>query len=1010
MNKKKFLIFAALSLLMMAHVLAGNSFLSDEQLGQHLNGAKGKEKLKLLNALTRHHQFTDVEKHIEYGKKYLASAKEAKSKKDVFQAHLKLAKAFYNKHDIKKSEQHADKAFDISIKYDNDLWYSKALMLQVMYSLKKFKLQDAAIQLDAAERIYKASNRREEMREVLLFRAYIAEYTNQIDKAQQNIERAYVAAENYGDSLAFIEVQSYEADFYSRRGDFIKALTLYNELSTTEKQHNFDFLRASTLVGIASVYLSLDECGKAQEYLEEAFLLSLSSGNIMARARTLKHRGNCHTKQGNFTDAETQYQKALKIFISIDDKLQTGRVNNNLGVIALARNNMKSAENYFNKAIAIYEELPYLYSKAKTIRNLGRLNIKTGSIKAGLEYFQQSNLLATEGNYEEILIMNYQSLADYHESKGEFRKAFSYLKEKNELENRNLNDIYIKLTGMQEKMEKEKQLMQYRLKNATYKRQKLEEKTRLKMLWFSGGVLIFAMIVSFVLYIIWRKKAKNPVAKFAHRNPSVHHDEIDILKARYTFNAIGDGVAWVNEQGRIVYFNKLAESYSSKAQPERIEDLLPKITEQQWQKRWEKMYYEHPYISEEHLIYQDNQPINVEVSMNMLSHDMSVFVAIILKDITSRKKQEKELHRAIEKAKESDHLKTRLINNISHEMRTPLNAINGFISELHEKNSPDEQQKYIENISQSSERLTHLLNEIITVSKIEAENLKVEIKKVNLHNLLNQVIRLYRNELKRLNKPVDIIDDFAFYDREVLIYADEKHYREVLRQLIDNAVKFTEKGEIRVGYHFVEDDMVEVFVQDTGTGIKKEFRPQVFDLFSQADDSDTRKHKGAGLGLSISKKLMMLMRGTLTFDTEEGRGSTFKTTLKGHTIKREEKSQKDAHFSETRAVILTDSTTTGTYLKAMLKKSISSIIIYDNLKEGLKALPYHQPDVLIINQSMIQYGERQICSSVREVLPETKILLLHGGEKFDKQQFDGVIEPNFTKQEISEAIFSVLKK
>ncbi|MFW5974925.1 MAG: ATP-binding protein, partial [Bacteroidota bacterium] len=329
--------------------------------------------------------------------------------------------------------------------------------------------------------------------------------------------------------------------------------------------------------------------------------------------------------------------------------------------------------------------------------------------------------------------------------------------------------------------------------------------------------------------------------------------------------------------------------------------------------------------------------------------------------------------------------------------------------ELNEENSAEEQQKYIENISQSSERLSHLMNEIITLSRIEAENLKVDIKPVNLHKLLNKVIQQYRNKIKHSNKQIDILDDFAFDDRDVVVSADEKHYEEVLRQLMDNAVKYTEKGEIRIGYHFVEDDIVEVFVQDTGMGINKEFQSQVFELFSQADNSDTRKHKGAGLGLSISQKLVMLMRGALTFESEEGIGSIFKTTLKGHTAKQEQKIQNTNQHFDIRLLVITDSATTGTYLKAVLKKTASSIVIYDSLKEGLKALSYHQPDLVLISQSIIQYGDKQICISIRKALPETKIMLLHEDMKYDRQQFDGVIEPNFTQKEINNIISRALQ-
>ncbi|MDZ7776063.1 MAG: tetratricopeptide repeat protein [Bacteroidales bacterium] len=910
---------------------------------------------------------------------------------------------------MNKSHHHADIAFDMSIKADNDVWYAQSLLLQAMYSIRTFSLEDARIQLDAIERIYTSINRRHELAKPFLLKAYIAEHQNDIATARKYMKSALNLARYSADSIALIPYKKYQADFYNRRGDFIEAFTRYKELSYFEQQHKLDFSRAESLVGIASVYLSLGDCDKAAKSIDEAILQAMSSGNIITRGKALKYRGNCHVKRGEFREAEKAYNKALEIFLSKDAQLEAGRVYNNLGVIALEKNNFTLASDYMKKALDIYDEYPFHYSKAKTIRNLGRLHFKKGNKNEGIRYLNESIELAKQGNYTETLLKNYHTLITFYISQNNYDKAIAYYHKMQDLEREDITSLYTRLKKIQERYDRSRKLKEYQLKNAQYRNEQLATRKNNTIRWLIAGIAALLIILGVLIYFFRKARHSSGSPQGQRHNFLADHNEGDIKKARYTFNTIGDGVVWVNEDGIILYLNQMAKTYSKQDTPHQIDHLIESLTPGRWQEIWSRLKNEHPYLVEEHTIVSGNKTIPVEVSLNMLSHQHNFFVSMIIKDITIRKQNEESLRQAKERAEESDRLKTRFIANMSHEIRTPVNTIGGFATELNNEKNPAERARYIEMIKKSADRLINLVDDLIDISKLEAENLKVEVVPVDLHELLRTLIEKYRHKIQQAGKPLIIIDDFPLNDKHVTVYADRKRYKQVLDKLLNNAVKFTPKGEITVGYRFLGQEKVEVYVKDTGIGIKEAYHSDIFALFSQADISDTRKFQGSGLGLSISKKLMTLMRGSLTYESEEGKGSTFKTIISGHAGIKANKPGTPLAIDGLNILLLSDTSTSmnNAFLKAILKKAGAQITTRDSLKGALANIPAIKPGIILINQSMLQHSELKLCEAIKKQKPDVKIVLLADNHKTYGGQYDGIIESHYNREEVLRTIAEV---
>ncbi|MCE5348322.1 MAG: PAS domain-containing sensor histidine kinase [Bacteroidales bacterium] len=246
-------------------------------------------------------------------------------------------------------------------------------------------------------------------------------------------------------------------------------------------------------------------------------------------------------------------------------------------------------------------------------------------------------------------------------------------------------------------------------------------------------------------------------------------------------------------------------------------------------------------------------------------------------DISERKKYEIELLISKEKAEESDRLKTAFLQNISHEIRTPLNAIVGFSALLGEADLDSEsKQSYIDLISRSSDHLLAIVSDIMEISNIEAGIIRLKRDEVNINFLMNDLFRQFKP--RTLDKGIDLLLTTDLPENSSYIQTDKTKLVQVLSNLLSNALKFTDNGQIEFGYK-LKNDNLEFFVTDTGIGIPDSMYDKIFDRFFQGDYSSSRPYEGTGLGLSISKAYTELLGGKIWFEPNPGLGTIFYFTI-----------------------------------------------------------------------------------------------------------------------------------
>jgi signal transduction histidine kinase/CheY-like chemotaxis protein len=250
-------------------------------------------------------------------------------------------------------------------------------------------------------------------------------------------------------------------------------------------------------------------------------------------------------------------------------------------------------------------------------------------------------------------------------------------------------------------------------------------------------------------------------------------------------------------------------------------------------------------------------------------------------DITGQKNFEVQLAKAKEKAEESDRIKTTFLSNISHEIRTPMNAIIGFNELIHIGDlSSNRKKEYLTIVKNKSKHLLSLLDDITELSKFETGEITLNHTCTNLVKIFNELYEEFKKELKiRKKQNVELYLKLPATNEIASVFTDPGRIYQVMAYLLDNALKFTEKGYVQFGYEPKDSRNIQFFVKDTGIGITKEAQKYLFNRFKIKEEAYSTKHRNTGLGLTISRAIVELLGGKISVSSESGKGSTFSFTV-----------------------------------------------------------------------------------------------------------------------------------
>ncbi len=398
-------------------------------------------------------------------------------------------------------------------------------------------------------------------------------------------------------------------------------------------------------------------------------------------------------------------------------------------------------------------------------------------------------------------------------------------------------------------------------------------------------------------------------------------------------------------------------------------------------------------------------------------------------DVTDQKKYETELKRSKELAEESERIKDQFLTNMSHELRTPLNGVMGMADILGNTSLTKKQQEYLKTLRHSGDHLVSIINDIFTYSSLEKEEVKPAPKTFNIRELIENIAANYEEKLleKLMESKIEIDETIPSS-----VKGDPQLLGLVLRNFYSNAVKFTEKGTITVrafpASQPMENQLIVRFeVEDTGIGIREQYKNMLFGSFTQLDTSSTKTYEGTGLGLAISKKIMGLLKGEIGVESEWKKGSKFWFTvplivddpeIKGSFYNRQKILEL---LNEYRMLLVEDNLINQKITRLTLEKEGCKVDISANGVQGFEKYQQNQYDVVLMDIQMPVMDGLEATKKIREfeksktdrhsfIIALSANALKEDREKAMASGMDGFLAKPFKPEELFQLLFNLIMR
>ncbi len=448
--------------------------------------------------------------------------------------------------------------------------------------------------------------------------------------------------------------------------------------------------------------------------------------------------------------------------------------------------------------------------------------------------------------------------------------------------------------------------------------------------------------------------------------------------------SVPDAIVIVNKEGNIQSVNVQTETLFGYDRNEiigkKIEHLMPSRFKEAHQGH-RNVFFDKPRIRkmgegmELFAQHRDGTEFPVEISLSKLDTDEGFLVCASIRDVSNQKKIEKELIEAKIKAENAVKSKQQFLSNMSHEIRTPMNSIIGFTKVILKTDLTEEQRKYLTAIQISGDTLIVLINDILDLAKVDAGKMIFENTPFRLSLSISTMLHLFEIKMQEKNLKLEVQYDENIPD---VLEGDATRLHQVIMNLVSNAIKFTNEGNITVSVRKLFEDQenvtVEFLIADTGIGIEKEELDNIFENFQQAHIHTSRKFGGTGLGLAIVKKIVETQGGSIQVQSEVGKGSVFSFVLNFKKTNQEVVSQDeiiefvDNDLKNIKVLIVEDVEFNQLLVKTLLDEFEFASDIAANGKLAIEKLEKNTYDIILMDLQMPEMDGFQAADYIRNIL------------------------------------------
>ncbi len=767
--------------------------------------------------------------------------------------------------------------------------------------------------------------------------------TNNYDKALEYYINSLLIYEdiNYTAGLARVYINIGSTYFVTEYYD--KAIEYFLKSKQILDEHHDSDVLAELYLRMGETYAKKNLHKEAIQYYDASLALYDSTSNNLNKAWVYKAKSNTLHELKRYDDALELANTALKIGEIYDDKWFNASINNTLA-------------NYFLEKHVYAEALIHLK--------------KAASIASSLKSWS-------------ILKENYLSFSRYYSLKGDYKSSLVYYKNfqrmSDSIQNKERNDRIAKL---QTRFESEHNKRELQLKEQELKNNKAKLQKQRYQLYFFGFGVVVVLFLSFALYRQYK------ILELKGRKIERINEELDqrvkertsaLRLTQFSIEQASDPIFWLSPSGKYIFANKSAcenlEYSKDQIVTLSITDIIPNFNSDDWQQFWNIIKKDKSLILESFHKKKSGKAFPVEIILNYIAHEGNEFAFAYVRDNTERKLREENLKKAKDKAEEADKLKSAFLANMSHEIRTPMNAIIGF-SDLLISNEYSEEEKFEFGnlIKNSGSSLLKLIDDIIDISIMEAGHLKLNISSVHVNNHLNEILMFFQEEKERLGKSiVDIKLNIPPNSNKIIIDTDPIRFRQVITNLVGNALKFTESGSIEIGYNIGNDPVLHFYVKDSGIGIKAEKIDMIFERFNKLED-DRRIYAGTGLGLTISKKIVEELGGFMYVESEYAKGSTFSFTLpyyRSEYFQKEEPVETDIPrnkkylWEDKKILIVEDVDSNYLFLETLIGKTKAKVTWAKTGIQAINLCEKIKPDIILMDIQLPELNGYEATKQIR---------------------------------------------